>query len=168
VRKVFAIIAVGCLLLMNAGYIVLYYFRLAEVREEMHKELLSARKTELTTFIFTSEQVAGLDWEEDNEFRYQSEMYDVLQMQTDEGKTTILCLPDRKEKELREAYANNQSPSKKESSSTVILKLLQAPFLLTAMPDVTCFYHEKECFILYHSNLISSSPSVITPPPKEC
>ena len=168
-RKLSAILALCCLLFLNAGYYFLYKCRLAEIKESVRKEILSSRKHELTKLTFSTEEIDQLDWEEKDEFRYKGEMYDVVSMEKKGDKVIIFCLTDKKEKALKQAFAetHRQAPDKNTSGS--IFKFLKAPFLPTAflVPPLT-----SSAAANIHSGFLFTIPSfaqlVLTPPPRAC
>jgi hypothetical protein len=169
VRKLFAIVAFACLLFLNVGYFVFYQLRLAEIKAEMKKEVLRSRRSELTRFKFSAKETASLEWEEDTEFRFKDEMYDVVSREDRGDTTTILCLSDKKENELKKLFANNLGKSTGKTSSAGMIKLLSAPYLFN--DNVFLLIEElaaqqKTSFYLF--NLPLYEPYVLIPPPKIC
>ena len=156
------------MLFLNAGYYVLYQVRLAEIKEGMRKEFLRTRRDEFTRFVFSSKETRHIEWEEENEFRYKGEMYDVVEMEKKGDQVIIVCIADKKEKALKEEFAKtHQSPERSPCNS--ISKLLKAPFLVSLFPRQQFSSSPADT---QHAFYLLAIPflahKVLTPPPKTC
>ena len=168
-RKFLTIIALCCLLFLVGGYHLLYQFRLAEIKSAVKKELLNARKTDLTKFVFTASGLASLEWESKTEFRYQNIMYDVVEVEKKDGKTVCWCLADTKETVLVDQYFKTQNSSSEKSPSQWLFKLLKAPFLPVALLKSEMPLEKKLTpFSPYSFSLLAAPVQVLTPPPRVC
>ncbi|HEU4902335.1 MAG TPA: hypothetical protein VFT06_06060 [Flavisolibacter sp.] len=131
-RRLLAILLLCCLLFLTTGYHVLYRLRIAEAKREMKKTLLIAEKEDLVHFSFSPEELAELNWENNHEFFYRGEMFDVLEQKERSGRVIISCISDQKEKALVDAYLQTGKSSSQQS--TAILKLLTADYLPAILP----------------------------------
>ena len=78
---------------------------------------------ELDTISFTdNRERIYLETDEDNEFSFNDEMYDVVKTKTVNGKVMLYCINDKKEKELVDNYnlvTKQNSSSDKKGKNTV-------------------------------------------------
>lgn len=144
--------------------------RLAEVKKEMRAEVLSHDESIATRLVFTDNELKELQWEEESsEFVYRGEMYDVIKIQKDGGKTIVWCIDDRKETALITTYLkfHKQSPEKNPSNS--LLKFLTIQFEPTAFCELTPLVSNHSFnYSLYTFTLPFSEGSILLPPPKSC
>jgi len=70
----------------------------------MKARLHAPGSCEVVTLVLNHEQKHKLDWEDDREIRFEDEMYDVIDTNTVGLQLIIRCIPDKKEKDLLEAY----------------------------------------------------------------
>lgn len=168
-RKLFAILLFCCFFLVTAGYHLLYCFRIAEAKQEMKNFLIHSLKEDVTEFYFSEAEMAQLNWEETNEFRYQGKMYDVINLEKKEGRILIRCVSDTKETALLDNYFKTHRQTSENSSSHAILKLIASPYLPSsvALLHVTGKKTEKD-FAGFSSNLPSAERRIPTPPPQVC
>lgn len=149
------------------GYHLLFRFRIAEAKEEMKKELLSANKDEVTRLVFSAGEMEALHWEDESEFQYKNEMYDVLKVEQDKAQIIIWCISDKKETTLIDQYlAVNKQSSEKNTSGT-FLKLLTAQFLPSkevVLPSPNTIYQQN--FPHYLCKIPIGETGIPVPPPK--
>ena len=111
-KKISAIILLSCLLCALVGYRLVFEVRLYHLKTEMRLNLKNGLHREnLLSFTFTNTELNSLEWEEESEFRYKGEMFDVVRMTARDGQTQILCIPDFKEEKLLSAYHHSQKNS---------------------------------------------------------
>ncbi|HET7898656.1 MAG TPA: hypothetical protein VFL47_13325 [Flavisolibacter sp.] len=167
-RKLFAILLLCCLLFVTAGYHLLYYFRIAEAKREMRTHLRYATNPDITTFRLSETEAAQLAWEDETEFFYEGDMYDVLSLNQEKDKVVIRCVSDQKETALAEHYLKTQKQSPAHSSGA-ILKLLNAPFLpsqpefFSTLKEAIAPVNQKPFFTWQNAD-----KPILTPPPKDC
>lgn len=168
-RKLFAIFLLCCLLFLTAGYHLLYYVRLAEAKKEMKKQLLQSPSAAIVEFSFTEKQMASLEWEEAKEFRFGGEMYDVVRMTKQNGKTVIHCVSDKTETALLNAYLKTQKRSAENSSANTILKLITANYLPSSVAWLPSPEGEKQQTAAWFSLFLPDTErTLLTPPPQSC
>lgn len=168
-RKIFAILALCCLLFLTAGYHLLYHIRIAEAKQMMKKDLLSAKAEEMTKLVFSKEEKTSLAWEGSDEFQFKGEMYDVLKAEMVNGKLIIWCVVDKKETTLLDDYLKIQKQSSENSSSNSIVKIITLPFLPAMASEVSSLSSAvQKAFprlLIFFPNTEKSIP---TPPPLVC
>jgi len=99
----------------------------------MKKLLLTQKnKEEENDFVFSLNDkvaMAKLEWEGDNEFRLNGEMYDVIEKKTEGNKLTLRCLADKKEttllKKANDRWGENEKNNK---AVNELFQLLQTLF----------------------------------------
>ena len=105
-----------------------YYFVMINTQEKLKENIKEkiVRKVagnEIDTISFTDNR-ERIYWEtdEDNEFSFNDEMYDVVKTKTVNGKVMLYCINDKKEKELVDNYnlvTKQNSSSDKKGKNTV-------------------------------------------------
>ena len=120
---------------------------------------------DVITFSFDKNELQETDWENDNEFEYKNEMYDVIEKTNAGGRLVIRCVSDENETALLNEY---QKTSKQKQSET-IFQLLTASFLL---PDnsftLQPLTKTERLYANQNFPLQSLASSVALPPPDVC
>lgn len=149
-----------------AGYHLLYHYRITEAKLEMRQALLRANIEGVSTLSFSRAELASLEWEDASEFRYQGEMYDVLNVEKKGDSVLIRCLSDEKESALLKAYTDTQKQSSG-SPSTILLKVLGSPYLPSTTATIFSFESRLQKnstpFLFY---LPQTDGTIVTPPPQ--
>ena len=168
-RKLFAIIAVCCLLFVTGGYHLYFELRIVEAKRQMRKELLLVPKNNVTKLIVSEKEKEALQWEDRLELRYKDEMYDVIKMEEQNGQTIIWCISDKKETWLINQYLKTQKQSSEGNSSAEILKLLTVQFIPAIVLSLAVpIQLKKQHFFDDQLKTPSFLHLVPTPPPKVC
>ena len=93
-----------CFLLNIIGYHVIFYLRQegikTEMREAIRMQTYSADETDFVFLLKDKQSMSQLDWEGDEEFSYNGEMYDVIEKKTEAGKLIIRSIADKQETAL--------------------------------------------------------------------
>lgn len=97
----------------------------------MKQRLRSSSAKEVQTLVFNEDAASKIDWENDNEFRFNNEMYDVIETQQQGKDLLIRCIADIKENELLEAYQNINTKNSGSPTEISLIKLLTTPFVVT-------------------------------------
>ena len=133
----------------------------------MKNGLLEAVKNNINKFSLSEREMQSLDWEDESEFCYRGEMYDVVKMEKQNGQNIIWCISDKKETALLEQYLKVQKQSSPKNSSSTILKLLTVQYIpVTESYLVAPFQTKQQAFAEYLCYLPSSVLAIHTPPPK--
>ena len=169
--KKIAIIGMLLMLIYSLGG---YYFLMINIQRNLkenikEKIVRKVAEKELDTISFTDNR-ERIYWEtdEDNEFSFNDEMYDVVKTKTVNGKVMLYCINDKKEKDLVDNYnlvTKQNSSSDKKGKNTVdntfnlfIYQVEQNSVLVTTR-DPNYFYS-----IVPH--LTQGIDETLPPPPK--
>jgi hypothetical protein len=167
VRELTSILLLICLGLTILGYHLVFNFQLAAVKSEI-KELLKTQKdnNNVVQITLSDHENKQVYWENENEFRYNNEMYDVIEKKVKGNDIIIRCIPDKKETALLNEYQKN---NKHNSSNSTVIQLITAQFVLPA--DDSLRQPEKivkRNFIDPSSSLQNIASTVPLPPPDVC
>jgi hypothetical protein len=164
VRKLISILLLTCLFLTFAGYHLVYYFQRAALKSEMKAFLKDQKKhKDVVQISFTDEELNELEWEGDDEFCFQDEMYDVIQKKNAGNKIVIDCIADKKETALLNEY---QKTHKRSTSNPTTAQLFSLQFVL---PDNYSLQRPqkriRKYFIQYFFSLKTLASAISSPPP---
>jgi hypothetical protein len=154
-----------CFSLTFAGYHLVFYLQRAALKSEM-KAFLRSQEThrDIVQISFTEEELSQLEWEGDDEFFFNGEMYDVIQKKADGNKTIIFCISDKKETALLNEY---QKTHKRNTTHSATIQLFSTQFVL---PD-DCSLQQPQKTIkkypVHHSFSIQNLASTIIQPPPD-
>ena len=126
--------------------------------QENHKDVV-----ELS---FSKKEAEQLEWEEEMEFNYKGEMYDVVEKKVEGNRVTVRCIPDTKEDALLLDYQKNTG---RHSSNSFIGQLITAPFILppsNLLAPPSCVLNDA--FLEVSVNLPTTISAVPSPPPDVC
>lgn len=135
----------------------------------MKQRLLHAPPNDVLVLTFDRNERAGIEWEEEQEFRYKGEMYDVIEQRYEGDQLIIRCLPDKKEKALLEAYQNMAQKNTSSPGQASLIKLLTTQFLASA--HLLLIQLQKEVgveFFRYSAPLPTMVARVVKHPPRCC
>jgi hypothetical protein len=171
VKKITAIFLLFCLVFASAGYHFVFRFQIMQAKQEMKKQLKTSdrHKEDITKFKFTGDKLDQLEWENENEFRFNGHMYDVISKHQENGSVDIRCIADEKETALLDQYMKiNRSniPGKKALNS--LIQLICAQFLPPSEPTLNYFPSLPTKFPTHISGLFSMAYPIQTPPPRHC
>jgi len=142
--------------------------QLRQLKQEMKRNIRVLRNSrDLVEFAFDQHAFSNLEWEEENEFCFKGEMYDVVETREVNGKFMLLCIPDKKETQLihdfQEQTEKNQSRDKRlhfEWASSYLQPVSLHITLFSPFPDTTRFPE-------YVASIFSLPLSIVTPPPDD-
>ena len=140
-----------------------------ELKEEMEKAIhIGLSEKEMTVISYTDNSKDIFWEEEDKEFSFKGEMYDVVKTVVVKGKKIIYCVNDKKEKALIEKYNalskhNSHSPKKQKNTTPQFVTL----FVYESKEVNICEYASTITDAdFYHSNLAKGVSKKAFPPPK--
>ena len=140
-----------------------------QVKKEIRQAWKIQNATELRFSLSDRSALAKLQWEDEEEFILNGEMYDVIAKKSDGKELIILCIKDKKENHLIKDYAKVSSdkqgdPSSK-SKSTVLLKLITGFFIKNEQPVISIpdFSNEKNQINLTE-NISPAIKEILIPP----
>jgi len=154
------------------GYYPVFLWSQGEVKDEIAQRIRNVvPPDEISVLIFNETDYAGLVWNDDKEFRYNGNMYDVVKISKKEnGNIHIYCLNDKKETalltELEKQTQNNSSRSTSENQGQNQF----GPFVNFYLPanTNTDFVPEASTILApnFQSLFISFIGDIPSPPPK--
>lgn len=165
-RKLTSILLLICLCCTWLGYHLLFHVQLSAVKSEMRAFLLKQKDhKDVITFSFTNEELKKLEWEDETEFGYKGEMYDIIEKKTQGNQIVLRCIADTKETALLQDYQKN---TRRNTSNSFIAQLI-TPFIL----PLDCSLQKPGRIIKRNfKNFSSSLPSIVSlvasPPPDVC
>jgi hypothetical protein len=131
---------------------------------------LHANNEEQEVFIFSlngKNNIEKLQWEGDDEFYLNGEMYDVIESKIINGKLVIRCISDKKETALIKNYEKITKENNSKSKSALLLKLVSSCYLATEDKEPILKYTPVPSNIYFASEFLSSQVlDVLTPPPQ--
>lgn len=115
---------------------------------------------------FKASELKQLYWEDEKEFRFKGEMYDVIEKRTEGSLVIIRCIADKKETALLNEY---QKQHKGNSSQSTIVQLITTQFVLPADCCLKPTETQVENYYRVYSSLLQQhSLTVLLPPPDVC
>ena len=166
-------------LIISHGIIQFVIFKVfqAKYRTEIVEMMLNdLSEIELVSFKFDKQKfLTGsirLQWIEEDEFRYNNKMYDVVKKELHSNYVNFYCIEDENESLLYSYFDKyfqkliNEDPVKEEDLEGFSISLSQfysKPFEFECNPRD---YFNGEYSIVYNSNLLDGIQFSITPPPR--
>jgi hypothetical protein len=167
VKKIAALLMLLLLFFLCTGYHFLFHVRLQGIKSEMKAYLRGLKDhPDIVTFHFDFQQAQSLAWEEDREFTYKGERYDVIEKHMEGNRLLISCVPDKKESQLIEQY---RSTHRDRDHSGFRIKLMASGFILPALTESSLSVIQiKQLHPLFTAALSLHQGSIETPPPQVC
>lgn len=171
-KKLIAIVLLLCISVQIWGYHLYFTFQRAFVKSEV-KAMLRNKPDEASTTKFAfntgNKEDRQLMWEDEHEFRYNGEMYDVIEKRTVDGVLQIRCISDKAETALVQHYKGllnddfSNAPQKKMNS---LKKIFSALFEKITLDEAPVYPGTNSLsFRVYKSILSPVHREVPTPPP---
>lgn len=98
-KQIIALVLIFSLVMPIIVQLGLLFQHKSSIRKSIEE---SFDKEELILFEFSHQEIKKLDWEHEREFKYQGNMYDVVQREQHGNKHFLWCYKDDKEKKLKE------------------------------------------------------------------
>lgn len=175
-RRILSLLLLTAFFLNIIGYHFIFQVRQHRIKENMEVLLHSAsiqNPLELRFFLSDEAAISKLTWEDENEFTFNGELYDVIRKTTVNGELVIQCIKDKKETHLVNDYAKiskeTQGDPSSKNKSTILLKLITGFFIKTEQPVLSL----PSCVSKKHENTVcaslsSGSKEILIPPPQVC
>src|SRR4029079_12891061 len=108
------------------------------IKEDMEEYLSKENIRNAVELRFSLNELSRLKWENDKEFVYNGELYDVIKKKNVNGSLVIQCIKDKKETHLVDDYVKvskeTQGDASSKNKSTVLLKLITGIFIKVEQP----------------------------------
>lgn len=168
VRNLVAILLFICLFFTVLGYHFIFYVQLTSAKAEMQKILPHIKdNAHITEFHLSAEEAQNLNWDDDNEFSYKGQMYDVIEKKIQNGALVIKCISDKNETALLDNYLSNQRNTSGNQPVSYLLKIVTNAFVRSSI--ICPAIPEKNLqtqFLPYYSPTSFINFPVLTQPPK--
>jgi hypothetical protein len=116
-------------------------------------------------------QDSRLKWEDEDEFEFAGNMYDVIGKSVKGDTLIIHCLKDEKENALLKSFEDLQDSQSRDgkNKSASLLQFFGSLYVTTELDSVPVIITpELTSFNCYNPLLLNRSSEIITPPPKNC
>ncbi len=158
-----------------SGYNFLYLFRKQELKQAMKEYLLNhpdpGNVTEFRFSLNDKRSLTQLEWENNHEFWYKNDMYDLVDKKTENDQLIIRCISDKSESNLvklqEKISKENQGDASSKSRSALLLRLIQSAFIAVDVPTIHDFSSTPHFFLHKDSYTFSADQDVLTPPPQQ-
>jgi len=164
VRKYIAIVLLSLLFINVIGVQVFYYFQSLQLKAEMKAFLKTTAHKDVETIVLSS--TTAVEWENESEFRYNNEMYDVIDKKTEGHQQIIRCISDKKETALFKTFQKTTKQNSKQKAN-LLSKFISIQFVPNKEIQTTITF--LSTLIAYsHSSLLLSEQSrdILKPPPQ--
>jgi hypothetical protein len=170
-KKLIVIFLSVCFLLNIAGYHIIFYLRQEGIKTEMREAIrMQTYNENETDFVFSlndKKAMKQLEWEGDDEFSFNGDMYDVIEKNTDNGKLIIRALADKKETALLNNTKDKWSHEEKSNKVTdELFQLLQSLFHSTRTEELVFIKPLENRTAFISLPLPSQLKKIPTPPPR--
>ncbi len=157
------------------GYFIVFRVRQLELKREVWMYLqLNKKDKHLTHFQFPAQNGTVLndkfEWEEENEFRFEGRMYDVIELKVHRDKVILTCVEDKKENDLLNTFEKiHKTQSHGKNKSVAVAQFLDILYLSSEPAHVSSPSFTRLTNIhRYQSPLFDRIREILTPPPKNC
>ncbi len=173
-KKAISIVLLGIFLFNTTGYYVFFKIAQIEIKKEIKKEIkLSLQNDELTVITFLNSDINTIHWIENNkEFIYHNQMFDIVKSSSNNNETTFYCINDKQEKKLFqnlevqilkqiEHTKNSKSDSSKKNADNIVKTYFFEEL-------ISSLFHDSSSSNFKHFTKSYTSVDVLisTPPPR--
>ena len=130
-------------------------------------EVLKKQKV-LTTIHINLKDLDQINWENESEFIYKSNLYDLVEKKQTKEEIIITCLADKNEESLVRSYNDfNDQSNPSHTSSASLFKLINQAFVTTEYVSFSRIENSKSLLTSQHITILPSQLRfVLIPPPK--
>ncbi len=170
-KKIFAILLLLSFSVQITGYHLFFHIKQTTIKKSVRNRIRRAiEEGRVEQFVFTGEQAKTLAWDDEKEFHFKGEMYDVIEKKEVNGMVHIRCIRDKKETELVSGYhkmtKDDFSGSSKKRAS-LLLKLISTLYTPVSNTGMETFPRYGTLnWAVSASPLFFSNTEVLTPPPQ--
>ncbi len=158
------------------GYYLVFRIRQIELKAEVKTYLRSHPDDQVIThFEFTLRNGdvidPGFSWEDESEFEFNSNMYDLIEKTIDGDRMVVKCVKDEEENQLIKAFEHFQGKQSRHGKSRTgsLSQFFASSYVTADATDISHFnYLSSTEFNIYNSLLLDCFNEITTPPPKSC
>ena len=169
-KPFFAYSLVFLLLLSSLGFYPLFIILKKSVQKEVALKIETGKIKEITELRFDKDDVFLKSIKDKNEFRFNGEMYDVIQKSQDcKGNIIIFCYKDTEENKLYSQLAKHVGSSSENhslNSNSLLLKYLQIVYPLEAARNKIILSEKKVFFPKHSTSYKNRFREIFCPPPE--
>lgn len=165
-RKLISILILIILIFNIGGYYFCFKILQYKIRCEIKNKILkNVKDQELCLIIINKDNKSDITWYENNkEFKYQGQMYDVVRIKNYNNEKCYYCINDKKEKQLLTNYYKNINLKK--NIERKIKNIFNVKYVLRqcTLKNKSIIINRSfsEIVFIYKSNILDIFP----PPPK--
>ena len=179
-KKVIVIFLSVCFLLNITGYHIIFYLRQQEIKAEMRAAIrMQTYSEDETDFVFSindKQSMSQLEWEGDDEFSFNGEMYDVIEKKiidarpndsVGQGKLIIRSIADKQETALLNKAKDHWNQNEKSNKvADELFQLLQSLFHSSKAEEFVFIKPSVNTVAFISLPLPSEVKKIPTPPPR--
>ena len=163
-----------CFSVQLTGYHLYFRYQQMDIKRAAKRKLrkgVDPALTQIFNFPLTAANPDELpEWVDKHEFRYQGEMYDVIEKKVTGDRLIIRCLNDKKEKELLGHYKDlvkNDFGERNKKGLSLFIKLLKvSPVSPASLIAPVSVFHSAFKADMRRFRLSGTPADVLTPPPQ--
>ena len=160
-----------CFLVSITGYHIIFYLRQegikAEMRQAIRLQNYNEHETDFSFSINNRKSMAQLAWEGDDEFRFNGEMYDVIDKKIENGKLIIRSIADKRETALLNKVKDHWNQNEKSNKvADELFQMLQSLFHSSKTDELVLIKPSVNSISFISLQLPSQVRTIPTPPPR--
>jgi hypothetical protein len=171
VKRLAVIFLSLCFFLNIVAFHFIFYFRQQAIKQEMRMAIrMQSHSEDESDFTFSQDDKKGmakLDWDGDDEFSYNGEMYDVIEKKVVNSTLIIRALADKDETDLvNKLGASQRDNDKSNKIANELFQILQTLFHNSKSTELVCIKPSTNNFYYFSVTLPSPVKKIPTPPPQ--
>ena len=137
------------------------------MRQAIRLQNYYEHETDFSFSINDGKSMAQLDWEGDDEFRFNGEMYDVIDKQIENGKLIIRSIADKRETALLNKVKDHWNQNEKSNKvADELFQMLQSLFHSSKTDELVLIKPSVNSISFISLQLPSQVRTIPTPPPR--
>ena len=137
------------------------------MRQAIRLQNYYEHETDFSFSINDGKSMAQLDWEGDDEFRFNGEMYDVIDKQIENGKLIIRSIADKRETALLNKVKDHWNQNEKSNKvADELFQMLQSLFHSSKTDELVLIKPSVNRISFISLQLPSQVRTIPTPPPR--
>ncbi|HEV8508719.1 MAG TPA: hypothetical protein VGQ53_25165 [Chitinophagaceae bacterium] len=170
-KKIIIILLCICFFLNITGYHIIFYLRQegmkAQMRETIRMQTYSEHETDFVFGVNDKHSIDQLDWEGDKEFRFNGEMYDVVEKKIEDGELIIRSIADKRETALLNKLKDHWDRNEKSNKvADELFQILQSLFHPSKAEELVLIKPTLDTISFMSPPLPSQVIKTPTPPPR--
>jgi hypothetical protein len=139
----------------------------SEMREAIRMQTYSENETDFVFSVNDKQSMKELNWEGDDEFSFHSEMYDVIEKKTENGKLIIRAIADKQETALLNKSKDHWNQNEKSNKiADELFQLLQSLYHSSKAEQPVMIKPSLDKISFFSLLLPLQVKKIPTPPPR--